>query len=168
MKLAPLLFGLLTTAGCMTSREEAPAGNASATAALAQGLMEAWESGDADRIDALFAEDATYDDIPNDRTFRGREGAKQYVGHVHSWASDLEIEVLAVHASEAAATVEWVMKGTQARPIGEGFPLATGRSFELRGATLIEVEAGEIVRAADYMDVATFLGQLGVRFELPE
>ncbi len=39
---------------------------------------------------------------------------------------------------------------------------ATGKSFSIRGATIAEVSAGRIVRAADYWDLATFLRQLGV------
>jgi hypothetical protein len=59
------------------------------------------------------------------------------------------------------------MRGVQDRPIAGRVPVATGRSFAIRGATLIEMKDGRIRRAADYIDVLGFVLQLGARVELP-
>ncbi len=133
----------------------------------ARQLMAIWESGDTGTLADIAAADVVYDDVPNGVRFEGLEGVRRYVGHVHSWASDVTITVTAVHGGPDAAVAEWVMRGVQDRPIPGRVPVATGRTFELPGATLVEVRDGRIVRAADYIDVLGFVVQLGSRVELP-
>ena len=57
-----------------------------------------------------------------------------------------------------------MIAGTQTGPVGE-LP-ATGRTFRLRGASVIVFQAGLIARVTDYYDMATFLRQLGATIEL--
>ena len=135
---------------------------------LARQLMSIWESGSTDAIGDLFKSDAVYDDMPNARTFHGIDEIKSYVAHVHAWASEVRIEVVKVNASESFAAAEWVMTGVQDRPIPNNLSVATGKSFQIRGATLIEVDDDKITRAADYIDVTPLLLQLGATIELPD
>ena len=65
------------------------------------------------------------------------------------------------------AVGEWLVAGVQARAMGDFVPLATGREVALNGVTIIEVEGGRIRRAADYLDTAPLVLQLGGRIELP-
>lgn len=134
---------------------------------LAERLMETWESGKISDIEELFAPDATYDDVPNGRLLVGHEEIAGYVQHVHAWASEIEIELTAVHAGPTSAAAEWIMSAIQDRPIPGRVPVATNRRIELRGLTLVECEDGRIRRAADYIDVASFVMQLGGRLVLP-
>ena len=57
------------------------------------------------------------------------------------------------------------MKGTQTGPIG-GIP-ASGKTFSVRGVSVVEVARGKIVRHSDYYDLATLVVQFGVRFSAP-
>lgn len=123
--------------------------------------------GDTATLDEITAPDVVYDDVPNGQRFEGREGVRRYIRHVHAWASQINIKVTRVHGSANTAVAEWVMSGVQDRPIPGRVPVATKRTFELKGVTLIEVRDGRITRAADYMDVLGFILQLGGRVELP-
>ena len=51
--------------------------------------------------------------------------------------------------------------------MGDRVPVATGREVVLNGVTIIEIEDGRIIRAADYTDTTPLMLQLGGRIELP-
>ncbi len=132
-----------------------------------QYLLEVWESGRTDELHELFHNDAVYDDYPNGVQYNGFDEIAGYIGHVHSWASAIQIETTSIHAGGSSATAEWVMTGVQDRPIGNRVPVATGRSIRVQGVTIIEMSSGKIRRAADYIDTASLMLQLGSRIELP-
>jgi steroid delta-isomerase-like uncharacterized protein len=130
-------------------------------------LMAAWERGDATLVEDLFWPEATYDDFPNQHTYQGVQEIAGYVTALHAWADDVYWSVGAVHITETGAIAEWLFSATQARPIGTQVPVATGREVVTNGVTLIEIEKGRIVRAADYMDTTPMMLQLGGRLEMP-
>lgn len=133
----------------------------------ARTLMTLWGSGDVAALTGLFHPDAVYDDYPNQTQYRGIEEIAGYVNHVHDWATAVDMAVLAVHASERGATVEWVFSAIQDRPIGSRVPVATGREVVLNGATILEMDGGRIRRAADYIDVLALVLQLGGAAHMP-
>jgi steroid delta-isomerase-like uncharacterized protein len=149
----------IVLAGCSAAPDEAEQ--------RVRQLMEIWQTGDTARLDEITTADVVYDDVPNGERFKGLDGVRRYVRHVHAWAGGVRITVSAVHGGPRWAVAEWVMRGVQDRPIPGRIPVATNRAFELRGATLIELRDGRIARAADYMDVLGFVVQLGARVELP-
>lgn len=137
-------------------------------------LMRIWETGEPAPLDEIATPDVVYDDVPNGERFVGRDGVRRYVEHVHLWAGEIQIAISAVQSSADVAVAEWILRGVQNRPIPGRVPVATNRSFVLKGLTLVELRDGRIARAADYMDVLgfsrVFLGfvlQLGARVELP-
>ena len=134
---------------------------------LAAQLMEMWRTGNTSALEAISTPDVVYDDVPNAQRFEGPEGVRQYIGHVHAWASDIEIEITSLRGDAHTAIAEWVMFGMQDRPIPGRVPIATRRPFRLQGVTLVELRDGRIARAADYLDVLGFVVQLGGRVELP-
>jgi steroid delta-isomerase-like uncharacterized protein len=152
--------------GCVPgARDDVPA--AREAELTIRSLMAAWESGDAALVEDLFRPEATYDDFPNQHTYQGVEEIVGYVLAVHDWADDVYWNVGTVHVTESGAVAEWVFSAVQARPIGTRVPVATGREVVMNGITVIEVENGRIMRAADYMDTAPMMLQLGGRIELP-
>lgn len=153
------LLAALVFAGCGQSTELSDQ--------RARQLMTIWETGDFAMLEEIANPDIVYDDVPNGERFEGLDGVRRYVGHVHSWASQVQITVVAVHSGPDEAVAEWVMRGVQDRPIPGRIPVATNRPFELKGVTLVELEDGRIARAADYIDVLGFVVQLGSRVELP-
>jgi steroid delta-isomerase-like uncharacterized protein len=56
--------------------------------------------------------------------------------------------------------MEWTMSGTQTGEM-PGMP-ATGKTFSLRGASVVELRDGKLTRCSDYWDLVTLLKQLGL------
>jgi ketosteroid isomerase-like protein len=130
-------------------------------------LMAAWQSGDEALIQDLFWPQATYDDFANQQTYEGIQEIVGYVTAVHTWADDVYWNVGTVHVTEHGAVAEWVFSAIQARPIGSQIPIGTGREVVTNGVTIIELDGDRIIRAADYMDTAPLLLQMGARIEMP-
>ena len=131
------------------------------------GLMEVWQSGEVSNLDPIVSDSATYFDAANGEYFEGLEGFMSYVGHVHSWASNIEIEVTSRGGDNSWAFSQWTMTGVQDRPIMGRVPIATNRAFQLNGMTVIKVEQGKIIEASDHLDALGLVLQLGARVELP-
>ncbi|MGE0352141.1 MAG: nuclear transport factor 2 family protein [Gemmatimonadales bacterium] len=163
MTRALLFMALVSVAACGPA--PGPAGADPET--LARGLMAVWESGDTRGLDTLTAERIRYDDVPNGMRLGGREAVRAYIDQVHAWADNVSITIDTVTSGPTAATIEWTMHAVQDRPIPGRVPVATNRTVTLRGATIVEVADGRIVRAADYLDTLGFLLQLGAKVELP-
>lgn len=134
---------------------------------LVRALVDAQQRADTAAIVELFWPEATYDDYASQLQHRGIEEIVGYATSAHSWADDVYLNVGMVHASTSGAVAEWLFAAVQARPMGDLLPVATGLEVVLNGVTIIEVDGGRIRRAADYMDTAPMLLQLGGRIELP-
>ena len=135
---------------------------------LAREVIAAWEAGDLDALTGHFWPDAVYDDFPNAITYQGLEEIAAYKAEVHEWASDVTVNVTAVHPSPTGAVAEWVLYGVEAAadaPLGQR---ASDREVLLNGVTIFEVEGGLVVRAADYLDTLPFVLQLGGRVVMPD
>lgn len=156
----------ITLSGCVPAAE-GPSQLTIESEITARTLMSLLGSADSETVADLFYPDAVYDDFPNQTQYRGIEEIAGYVNHVHDWASGVDIGVLAVHASETSATVEWVFSGIQDQPIGSRVPVATGREVVLNGVTILEMDNGRIRRAADYLDGLSLVLQLGSEVRLP-
>jgi steroid delta-isomerase-like uncharacterized protein len=130
-------------------------------------LIDAVQAADTTTIVELFWPEATYDDYASQLQHRGVEEILGYLTSVHEWADDVYMNVGEVHVGATGAVAEWIFAGVQARPMGEMVPVATGLEVVTNGVTIVEVDGGRIRRAADYMDTATMLLQLGARVELP-
>ncbi len=163
--LAPGVALVLAWTACVPA---SPADEGDREAELAiRSLMAAWESGDRALVEDLFWPQATYDDFANQQTYEGLQEIVGYVTAVHEWADDVYWNVGAVHVTESGAVAEWVFSAVQARPIGNQVPVGTGREVVTNGVTIIELDGARIIRAADYMDTAPMLLQMGARIEMP-
>jgi steroid delta-isomerase-like uncharacterized protein len=149
-------------AGLKGSRSKVPS-----TEVLLRALLDVWQSGDTANLGAIFHEDIVYEDVPNEHAFSGLEEVAGYIEHVHSWASDLSIEVVSIEAKSGSAVGEWVMVARQDHPMGVRVRVATHRKIRLRGVTLIRTSKGRITRATDYLDALTLMRQLGGQADLP-
>jgi steroid delta-isomerase-like uncharacterized protein len=134
---------------------------------LLRALLDVWQSGDTADLGAILHEDVVYEDVPNEHVFSGLEEVAGYIDHVHSWASDLKIEVVSIESGSGAAVGEWIMVARQGHPMGVRVRVATHRKIRLRGVTLVRASKGRITRASDYLDSLTLLRQLGGQVDLP-
>ena len=160
-----LALALCTAAGCAAPPGDDAAAGRSELAIRT--LLAGWESADTALIADLFSPQATYDDFPNQVTHQGIEEIVGYVTSAHAWGDDVLVNVGRVHASDGMAVAEWVFSAVQTRPLGAAVPVGTGREVVMNGVTIIELEGGRIVRAADYTDTAPLWLQVGGRIELP-
>lgn len=132
-----------------------------------QTLVEAIQAADTAAILDLFRTDATYDDFANQVTYQGPEEIVGYLTSPHAWGDDVYMNVGRIHAGLDAVTAEWLFSAVQTRPMGDLAPEGTGREVVLNGVTILELDGSRIVRAADYVDTAQLLLQIGARIELP-
>lgn len=159
-----LLLACLALSACL------PAGSDARDAGgelLAREVLAAWEAGDVEEMAEHFWPDAIYDDFSNGTTWQGIEEILAYKAELHAWASDVMLDVTAVHPSASGVVAEWVLYGVHTGPIGGRMEGGTGREFLLNGVTVLEVEGDRVVRAADYLDTLPLMLQIGGRVELP-
>jgi steroid delta-isomerase-like uncharacterized protein len=126
---------------------------------LVHELYAAWSLHEPERIDAIFAEDAAYEDVAGAQLVRGKEAIKELLRAAYAWAPDFRVAMKSLIVAGDTAATEWVSEGIQTGPIGE-LP-ASGNSFRLRGASILTFRDGKIAKVTDYYDMATFLRQLG-------
>jgi steroid delta-isomerase-like uncharacterized protein len=126
---------------------------------LVHELYAAWSLHEPERLDAIFAEDAAYEDVAGAQLVRGKEAIKELLRAAYAWAPDFRVAMKSLIVAGDTAATEWVSEGIQTGPIGE-LP-ASGNSFRLRGASILTFRDGKIAKVIDYYDMATFLRQLG-------
>jgi len=126
---------------------------------LVHELYTAWSLHQPERIDLIFTDDAVYEDVAGGQIVRGKEAIKQLLRAAYAWAPDFRVAMKSLIVADNTAATEWVSEGIQTGPIGE-LP-ASGNSFQLRGASILNFQNGKIAKVTDYYDMATFLRQLG-------
>lgn len=157
----PLL--LAGAAGCSGDGPPPP----TAAEALLVEALEMRRTGDVEGVLDAFHPVATWEDHPSQTEYRGAEEIAAFLGGIHAWADGVFLDVVRMYALGDVAVAEWVLEGTQARPIPGQLDSVTYRRFRIEGVTLVEVEGRLIVRAVDYADVAPFFLDLGARVTLP-
>jgi steroid delta-isomerase-like uncharacterized protein len=125
---------------------------------LVSELYAAWSLHEPQRIDAIFTDAAVYEDVATGRLVRGKEAIKQLLRAAYAWAPDFRVTMKSLVVADDSAATEWVSEGIQTGPVGD-LP-ASGNSFRLRGASIVNFRDGKIANVTDYYDMATFLRQL--------
>jgi steroid delta-isomerase-like uncharacterized protein len=137
---------------------------------LVNELYAAWSLHEPDRIDAIFTDDAAYEDVAGGQVLRGKLEIKQLLRAAFAWAPDFRVTMTSLTIAGDTGTTEWVIEGTQTGPVRAGpfgeLP-ATGRTFRLRGASILVFRGGRIAKVTDYYDMATFLRELGATVAAP-
>jgi steroid delta-isomerase-like uncharacterized protein len=126
---------------------------------LVNELYAAWSLHQPERIDAIFTDDAMYEDVAGGQAVRGTEAIKQILRAAYGWAPDFRVTMKSLALGDGSAATEWVSEGIQTGPVGD-LP-ASGNSFLLRGASILTFRDGRIAKVTDYYDMAGFLRQLG-------
>ncbi len=158
---------LLVLASCVDGSDTAD--RAREAELVARSLAVAIETADSALIRDLFWPQATYEDFPNQHSYLGVEEIVGYMTGAHRWADDVLMNVGAVHPTAHDGVIfEWVFSGVQSRPLPGVLSQGTGHEVVLNGVTIVEMDGGRVVRAADYTDSGALLLQLGARVELPD
>jgi steroid delta-isomerase-like uncharacterized protein len=127
---------------------------------FARAWATAWSSGDPERVVALFTSDCVYEDVTLGAVNRGSDELRGFASGFMSAIPDFSFESESNFAGADWLTIEWRMTGTHVNDL-PGMP-ATGRRFDLRGATVIELADGRGKVCRDYWDMASLLKQLGL------
>jgi steroid delta-isomerase-like uncharacterized protein len=119
-----------------------------------------WSTRDVDRVISVFTDECIYEDVPLSVVNHGKDELRAFAQQVFDAFPDLKIEPTAQVASDDWALLEWIMSGTHQGDL-PGMP-ATAKRFSVRGATVLQLENGQISRNSDYWDMATLRTQLGL------
>jgi len=157
------LFGFLA-ASTPSHAQQGAASPAADPETFARAWTEAFNSRDVDRILTFYTDDAVYEDVPVvtngwGEPLRGHAMIREGLAEGFEALPDLGFELVSASGLGSRMAVEWLMTGTH---LGDypGLP-ATGRSFSIRGVTLIELEGREIASSRDYYDAYLLMRQLG-------
>ena len=120
----------------------------------------AWNAHNVERIAAFYTDDCFKEDIAVGRATRGKEEMKALIGGAFTAIPDMKIELVTLFYRGGWAATEWIMSGSYSSDY-PGFPVASGRHFSVRGASVVELRDGKISRISDYWNFASFLNQVG-------
>jgi steroid delta-isomerase-like uncharacterized protein len=131
-----------------------------AVEAHARSYFEALANRDADAMVGHWREDGVDDIVPL-RPLRGTGELAAFFRELFAAMPDVETTVTRVVAGETQAAVEWRITGNFTGEPFQGVD-ATGRSVDVRGLDLLEIEDGQIVGNTAYYDGMTFARQIGL------
>ena len=137
----------------------------SRTQTLVRRVLEAWNSHDLDRIEALYAPDYEGVDVGVRAARLGpeqvRHGWKRYLAAF----PDLQFTAEEIVVEDGRAAVSWIATGTHQGVLMHIPP--TQRRIEVRGVTLCHFEQDRLAHAVHVWDIAGLLRTLGLLPELP-
>ena len=130
---------------------------------LARENVEAYNTGDWQRLKAPLASDVVYDEVGSQRRM---QGADQLVEAYQGWKQALpdgKGTIRNAFASGNSVAIEVTWTGTQTGPlVGPGGTIPpSGKSMSLPGAQLITFQGDKIKELHQYFDLMTLLQQLG-------
>jgi steroid delta-isomerase-like uncharacterized protein len=143
-----LAIVLLAAPVLLLAQEASPSAEGSSILAA---YGEAWSSGDAAQVGALYTEDAVREDIPTGITSRGRAEIEAFATGLFETDADVRLVVTDGFVGERWAVVEWTFTGTREE---------TGGGVTFRGASVLELEDGLIRQEADYYDLPQMQQQI--------
>ena len=116
-------------------------------------MLRVWNTFDGERAASYFAPDGVWEDVALGTRHEGRDP----IAHMMSvttpeFSSDAQFELLGAVADETGYGVEWRWSGTHG---------ASGRPFDVRGASIGRLRDGQIVHHVDYWNPAHLSGQIG-------
>ena len=121
----------------------------------------AWDTHDAAAIGNFMDDDVDFEDVTMDETLQGRKEVEEFVERLgETFSSDYRFTLVTEFVTDSTMALEWTVSGTHDRtsPV---LP-ATGKPFNIRGATIARLRNGKITYNRDYWDMATFLREVGV------
>ena len=119
-----------------------------------------WQTFNKEAILPFFADDCVYEDVALGIINSGKGEVGKFIEDSLVAFSDFKVETKSVFSSDNKKLVsEWVISGIHTGDF-PGLP-ATGKSFSVRGVSIIEFQDGKIRRITDYWNLASFLEQVG-------
>jgi steroid delta-isomerase-like uncharacterized protein len=108
-----------------------------------------------------FHTDETVDDFVAIGEIRGTSAIRQFFDELFAAFPDFEMTVDRIVADRSTAVVQWHATGTFSGGKYQGIE-PTGKTVETRGADVMEIADGHVVRDTIYYDGASFARQIGM------
>ena len=124
-------------------------------------LLSVWNSHDVNKIVYFFTDDGIFEDVAAGIVKHGKKEISDYLNSMFIDMPDFKFELKSVFGSGDWMGVEVVMSGTFAHSSMLGVP-ATGKTFSVRCAGIYQMRDGKISRKSVYMNMVTFLQQVGL------
>lgn len=121
--------------------------------------LAAWSAHDISRLQALFADAMEHEDVPVGAVNRSKADLRAFAEAWFAASPDIHFTSTLKVVGDGRAVVEWVGGGTHKGDL-PGMP-ATGKPWQVRGVSVVELAGGKISRCRDYWDFATVMRQLG-------
>jgi steroid delta-isomerase-like uncharacterized protein len=123
-------------------------------------LLAAWNSHDGTRVARLCA--PTYEgmDIAQRAPIRGPAEVQAWCEHLYAAFPDAQVVFDAVIAEENRYAIAWTAQGTHRGRLFNMPP--TAKLVQVRGMSLLTVEAGQVVTASTVWDMAGLLRAIGL------
>jgi steroid delta-isomerase-like uncharacterized protein len=134
------------------------------TEALIRNYADAIASRNLDDVFAFYDDDIVYEDTAVKQIYHGIEETKAFYRSSMT-ALDVSWAVDTIVCHESGYGLSWVMTGQHVLDL-PGMP-ATGRTFNVVGASIGEVRSGKIVHNRDFWNNLDLMTQLGRRLERP-
>jgi steroid delta-isomerase-like uncharacterized protein len=126
----------------------------------------AWNDHDPAAVVGAFVKGGTYQDPTTPGPLSGEALAATVAGVFAAFPDVIYDLVRVAPISDAAATAQWVMRGTNRGPLPTGPP--TGATIALPGADFIDYDpvADRLTKVVGYFDTATMFRQLGLQMHI--
>jgi steroid delta-isomerase-like uncharacterized protein len=124
-------------------------------AGVAESWIAAWNSHDVEKVVAVFTNDVMYEDIPFAEVNHGQAELRKFVASEFEAVPDLKVELESGSIEGSHGSIQWIFSGTD-----KGI-YKTGKTFRVRGASVLTLKGGKISRNVDYYDAATIMRQVG-------
>ena len=122
---------------------------------VGQKWIDGWNSTDPEVFIAAFTPDGFYEDVAFGEKKKGSAELRDLHKSYHESVGGLYVKLVSTHVANGYGTIEWIFGG---RDIDV---FKTGKPFEVRGVSVIEVRGNHISRNLDYYDAATIMKQVG-------
>src|SRR4030042_61695 len=127
---------------------------------LLKDSLAAVNSHDIEKCLTFYTDDCVYEDVAMGKVNHGKEELKDFLAFMFVFSPDVKIEEKSVFFAGDWAANEWVMTGTHTGNTPE-MP-ATGKSYSIRGTSIMQISGDKVSRQSDYWNMASLLQQVGI------
>ena len=119
----------------------------------------AWNTHDVNKIASFYTDDCIKEDLAIGKATHGKKEMKTLIVSAFTAMPAMSIKLVTIFNSDNWAATEWIMTGSYSSTF-PGMPQATGKSFSVRGASIMELRNDKINRISDYWNYASYLQQI--------
>ena len=129
--------------GVAAAQEPSPGASPAALPSPLPEWAAANSSGDADRLLALYTDDALWQEVAIGLAAQGEDEIRAHLDRLYTAVPDITVDVTSGFVAGDHAVVEWKVTGTYSSDF-PGLPPAAGQHFSIRGASVFELADGKI------------------------